>query len=341
MSLVSHEDTKGVALHRQVLDHYCVVFRTRLNCSLCVPIRSLCKLVTVRLPGQQMYAQLHSIGQNKLTLCADISLKDIGLDTFQNPLFLRLLGNSAVFLFSVIQFRSFFTKTDIELDEWYHNYIDKSARLQTIINLCKRFLVLHSQKFTAVTIFVVALSPISAINFVYLLLVLALLPFTNGMDTAGFFLMTYSMVGSTYISILMLTCLYQILLLAQMIYQFPARVYIANTQLMEWIGLFLHPSTFYLVAVSLDDIGTSVLTIMPVGLRCHHILRHLVSCLTPLETRLQSTNEICKKLIRSLHSLLTYLGTAHQSDLTFGIARIQARRDRAHYDAQEARNHIV
>lgn len=126
-------------------------------------------------------------------MLTDISLKDIGLDTFQNPLFLRLLGNSAVFLFSVIQFRSFFTKTEGELDE-YLNFINKSARVQMVINFCKRFLILHSQKFTAVTIFIVALSPISAINFVYLLLVLALLPFTNGVDTAGFFLMTYSMV---------------------------------------------------------------------------------------------------------------------------------------------------
>ena len=198
MSIVSHENTEGIALHCQILDHYCVVFWTRLNCALCLSIRSLFNLVTVRIPEQQMYAPLHFVGQNKLTLCADISLKDIGLDTFQNPLFLRLLGNSAVFLFSVVQFRSFFTKTDIVLDEWYHNYIEKSARLQTVINFCKRFLVLHSQKFTAITIFVVALSPISAINFAYMLLVLALLPFTNGMDTAGFFLMTYSMVSCSY-----------------------------------------------------------------------------------------------------------------------------------------------
>lgn len=41
---------------------------------------------------------------NTLTV---ISLEDLGLYKFDEPLFWRLLGNSGVFLFSVIQYKAF------------------------------------------------------------------------------------------------------------------------------------------------------------------------------------------------------------------------------------------
>lgn len=72
--------------------------------------------------------------------------------------------------------------------------LEKSIALPHVINIAKRFLVIHAQKLTIIVAFIVVLSPISALNVFYLLLVLVLMPLTSGLDDSGFFLMIYSMV---------------------------------------------------------------------------------------------------------------------------------------------------
>jgi hypothetical protein len=159
-----------------------------------------------------------------------ISLREIGLEVYENFLFLNLLGNSIVFLVTVIQFRTFFGKRGDHIDE-YNAMLRSFTRLTDFRNFCKRFFILHSDKITAIVVFIVSLSPICAMHLVYVISLLLAILTRTFIDTFGFPLLLYSM----------------LLITAQLCYQFPARVFIPDPNLTQWIGFRVDTNHFSLV----------------------------------------------------------------------------------------------
>lgn len=85
---------------------------------------------------------------------------------------------------------------------------------------CKRFLILHFSKLTALVIWIGSVYQINAINFVYVIALIISLFFRNQTDAFGLLFMIYS----------------QVVIISQLLWNFPFFNDYRNDSLPQWIG---------------------------------------------------------------------------------------------------------
>eukprot|EP01133_Synstelium_polycarpum_P001527 gene1527-1783_t len=130
---------------------------------------------------------------------AYLTLSDIGLQKYpDDELFRELLGNVAILVVCVFQLSCFFSPSlnpgvqinDVRED--LDTQISNFPRFQRIAHTIARLTFLHGPKVVLWTVFLIALNPMSYLNYAYVVMIVVSMAFKKGTYRIGFFLILYS-----------------------------------------------------------------------------------------------------------------------------------------------------